>query len=166
MAKPEQPKDPKNAAGAAPQKSRMDILDERLKAVETTCGTLSGQMGEITKSLGDVKKLAGKGKSGLFGEHRERVAIKDTTTNLVYVSKSAVGKALGAEAGAEPGDHFAWYKLTTKFPDRFVPATAEEKALAEKAEAEELARIERESMEQLAAEAAAAATAAGGAPAA
>jgi len=111
----------------------------KLDALEETVGELIDTVQGIAERMDKLEKSAVKKKAGLFGGKRERTAIKDTKTSIVYVSKAAVGKALAGEADTAPDDHFAWYKLQAKFPDRFVDATPEEKA---KVEADEKAKME------------------------
>ncbi len=119
----------------AQPKSRIDILEETVLA-------LIDKFEELEKKLGQVEKSAVKKSTGLFGGKREKTAILDTTTKKVYPSKAAVGKALYGEIeGGDPGDHFVWYKLQSKFPERFVNATAEQ---AEKVWADEKAKQEKE----------------------
>ena len=113
----------------------------RLESLEEVVLELAEKVNNLTNEVSQLKKTAVKKPAGLFGGKREKVAIKDTKTGKVYVSKSAVGKALAPEADTDAEDHFAWYKLQAKFPDRFVEASAEEKA---KADAEEAARIAKE----------------------
>lgn len=111
----------------------------KLDALEDTVTELIDVVQKMAERMDKVEKTTVKKKAGLFGGKRERVAIKDVKTNVIYVSKAAVGKALAGEADTDPGDHFAWYKLQAKFPDRFIEASAEEKA---KAEADEKAKLD------------------------
>ena len=120
--------------GAEKPKTKIDQLEDSILELIDMVGAIGERMDKLEKTA--VKKS-----TGLFGGKRGRIAIKDTTTGIVYVSKASVGKALAGEADTDPLDHFAWYKLQAKFPDRFVEATAEEKT---KVEAEEKARVERE----------------------
>lgn len=113
-------------------KSRIELLEERIAELETSYLAVLDWQGKAEKS-GLVKK------AGLFGGKRERMAMRDTQTGMVYVSKSALGRELAAEADTDPTDHFAWYKLMAKFPDRFVEASEAEKAKVEKEEEERLA---------------------------
>ena len=115
-------------------KTKIDQLEDSLLE-------LIDMVGGLVKRVDSIEKTTVKKSTGLFGGKRGRIAIKDTTTGIVYVSKAAVGKALAGEADADPLDHFAWYKLQAKFPDRFVDASEEEKT---KVEAEEKARVEKE----------------------
>ena len=116
-------------------KSRIDILEE-------TVLSLIDKVEELTNTVAKVEKTAVKKSTGLFGGKREKTAIMDTTTKKVYPSKAAVGKALYGEIeGGDPGDHFIWYKLQTKYPERFVNATAEQ---AEKVWADEKLKQEKE----------------------
>jgi hypothetical protein len=64
-------------------------------------------------------------KVGLFGGKRVRSPIRDTKTGAIYPSKYQTGKALAAEAGTNSTDRFAWYKLISRFPERFVEVTSE-----------------------------------------
>ena len=120
--------------GAEKPKTKIDQLEDSLLELIDVMEKLSGRMDKLEKTA--VKKAA-----GLFGGKRGRVAIKDTATGVIYISKSAVGKALAGEADSDPLDHFAWYKLQAKFPERFIEASEEEKT---KVEAEEAARIKAE----------------------
>ena len=118
-------------------------VEERVSAVEEAVTTVLDMLEDLTKKFGDLDKKTVKKASGLFGGKRKKMAIKDTTTGTIYPSKSAVGKALYGEIdGGDPGDHFLWYKLLTKFPDRFEeldPESAEAKG-AWKKEADALAK--------------------------
>jgi|GEM_PF-6399612 len=70
----------------------------------------------------------GSGKVGLFGGigvKRVSTPVRDTKTGAIYNSKYQAGKALASEAGANPTDRFAWYKLIARFPGRFVEVTSE-----------------------------------------
>lgn len=130
---------------------------------KTVLDVIKEQLAEITEKLAahdeileELKKRP-YAKRQLFGGKSERRPIMDTDKNVTYVSMSAAGKALAAEAGTTPDDHFAFYKLQTKFPDRFRDATEEEAAVAiaeeeaqiaaalAKAEAEEKEREAKES---------------------
>ncbi len=119
---------------AAKPKTKVDQLEESLLELIDMVSGVVERMDKLEKTTLTKPK-------GLFGGKRGRIAIKDTTTGTVYVSKAAVGKALAKEADTDPLDHFAWYKLQAKFPDRFVDASEEEKT---KVEAEEKARVEKE----------------------
>lgn len=68
---------------------------------------------------------SGSGKVGLFGGKRVSTPIRDTKTGAIYNSKYQAGKALASEAGANPADRFAWYKLRARFPGRFVEVSSE-----------------------------------------
>ena len=140
-------------ADTGKEKSRIEVLEETVAALAEKVDSLSAQLTKVEKTA--VKKTA-----GLFGGKRERVAIKDTKTDKVYISKAATGKALASEVDSTPEDHFAWYKLIAKFPDRFVEASPAEKAQVEKEEADRLAKLVEEANKKLAAEEAAAAKAA------
>jgi len=120
--------------GTEKPKTKIDLLEDSQLELIDIMEKLSARMDKLEKTA--VKKA-----TGLFGGKRGRVAIKDTQTNVVYISKSAVGKALAGEADTEPLDHFAWYKLQAKFPERFIEASEEERV---KVEADEKTRIEAE----------------------
>jgi hypothetical protein len=72
----------------------------------------------------ETSKSSGR-KAGLFGGKRVRNPIRDTKTGAIYRSKYQTGKALAVEAGINPTDRFAWYKLISRFPERFVEVTSE-----------------------------------------
>ena len=72
----------------------------------------------------ETSKSGGR-KVGLFGGKRVRNPIRDTKTGAIYRSKYQTGKTLAAEAGTNPTDRFAWYKLISRFPERFVEVTSE-----------------------------------------
>lgn len=120
------------------KKTRMEVLEE-------TVATVIERLDELDKKVATIEKTGGGKPKGLFGGQRERKAMKDTQTGIVYVSKAALGKALATEADTTEDDHFAFYKLDSKFPDRFVEATADEK---KKVEDEEAAKREKEQQEE------------------
>jgi len=124
----------------------------RIEALEDTVLEIAEKLEELVKSQATLSKTTVKKSAGLFGGKRERIAIKDTQTGEIYVSKAAVGKALATEADSTAEDHFAWYKLIAKFPDRFVDASANEKAKVEKEDAERMAKEVEESNVRLAKE--------------
>jgi len=68
---------------------------------------------------------SGSRKVGLFGGKRVSTPVRDTMTGAIYNSKYQAGKELAAEAGANPNDRFAWYKLKARFPGRFVEVASE-----------------------------------------
>lgn len=56
------------------------------------------------------------------GEKKARAKARpvlDTKTGTTYKSEYAAGKALAAEYGFDPADHFVWYKILKADPDRF-----------------------------------------------
>ena len=79
----------------------------------------------------ETNKSGGR-KIGLFGGKRVRTPIRDTKTGAIYRSKYQAGKVLATEAGANPTDRFAWYKLISRFPERFVEVTSEKSGEAYK----------------------------------
>jgi len=52
----------------------------------------------------------------------KRVAqpVKDTKTGIKYDSKAKAGMAVAAEYGLDSKNHFVWYEVIKKDPDRFV----------------------------------------------
>lgn len=117
------------------KKSRVEVLED-------TVLQLIDKLADLEKGISKIEKTAVKKSTGLFGDKREKTATKDTTTGIVYVSKAAVGRALYGEIeGGNKDDHFAWYKLRAKFPERFVEldkdsAEAQKVWVAEKARQE------------------------------
>ena len=112
------------------KKSVLDVIKDTIAELVTKVDEMSVRLDEVEKRPYTKKRL--------FGGKAERHPIVDTTNNVVYVSMSAAGKALAGEAGTAPDDHFAFYKLQSKFPERFRDATEEEAGVAQ---AEEDARI-------------------------
>lgn len=110
-----------------PKKSRIEVLEEVINGIAAKVQDIANKVEALEKAPPSAAKV----KAGLFGGKRERAAIKDTKTGKVYPSKSAVGKALASEADTTSDDHFAWYKLLAKFPDRFVAASPTEGAKAQ-----------------------------------
>jgi hypothetical protein len=89
-------------------------------------GNLEEAMGKLIDIVSNQGKVVESVKAGtvqkkrLFGQqHAARVAILDTKTNITYPSQAAVTKALAAEFGIDPTDHFGCYKIFGKAPDRF-----------------------------------------------
>lgn len=118
--------------------------EQRLEALEEGMTSVLDLVEQLTKRITEVDKKAVKKSTGLFGGKRTKTAIKDKTTNKIYPSKAATGKALYGEIeGGDPADHFMWYKLIAKFPDRFEELDAEAPE-AKKVWAEEKAQIEKE----------------------
>jgi len=126
----------------------------KIDALEETVLKLIDMMEEISKRMDKLEKTTVKKSAGLFGGRRTRVAIKDTKTGKIHVSKAAVGKAMADEFGLDATDHFAWYKIQAAAPDRFVEASEKEAEEAWKAEDEERAKAVEEANKKLAEEAA------------
>ena len=127
--------------GQAPEakpKTRLDILEERLAAIEEVVNEALKNMEGLKKQVGSVAAP-----KGLFGGKRERVAMKDTKTGVVYPSKAALGRALATEFGVDMDDHFSYYKVISAAPDRFAEAPeAEAKAAWDKVDAEKQALVD------------------------
>jgi hypothetical protein len=94
-------------------------IDGRISNLEDAMGKLIDLVGALGKKLETVQ-VAAAPKKQIFGEHRGRVAIKDTKTGITYPSQAAVTKAIGPEFGVDPLDHFGCYKIFSKAPDRFI----------------------------------------------
>lgn len=119
------------------EEAKPKTVEERVAMIESALGTLLEVITTQAKEIEALKKSTIKKATGLFGGKREKRAIKDTKTGTVYPSLSAVGKALYTEVeNGDPADHFMWYKLQAKFPDRFATASQEEAEKAWKVEAD------------------------------
>jgi hypothetical protein len=66
----------------------------------------------------DLKKSAIT-KRPLFGGKRSAVPIHDTATGVMYKSMYACGRALAESVGKGEEDHFTYFKMTKRFPNRF-----------------------------------------------
>lgn len=149
---------------STPEAEKPKTAEEKIKALEDVVFELIGKVEDLTKTLTTVQKTAVTKPKGLFGGKRAQSPMKDLKTGEIYPSKAALGKNLAEEAGADPKDTFAYYKVISVLKmadgkDRFVPASSEEAA---KAIADQKAKLEAEVAErnkQLEAEAAAAAKA-------
>jgi len=105
--------------------------DQRFEAIEGVVIELIDRVEKLTKEYEGFKKQAVTKPKGLFGGKRTPSPTKDLKTGVVYASKAAVGKALAAEAGANPLDTMAYYTVlkVLKMPDgsdRFVNASEDE----------------------------------------
>ncbi len=92
-----------------------------LRTANEIAATLAGQ--KITEaSVPDVKAKAVE--SGKKKARGRRVAqpVKDTKTGVVYESKAKAGMAVAAEYGFDSKNHFVWYEVIKKDPERFVRA--------------------------------------------
>jgi len=111
-----------------------------LADVVEVVNTLVNRMEEIAKEVENLKKTSVKKSAGLFGGKRQKTAIKDTETGKIYPSKASVGRNLAGEFKLDVTDNFAWYKITSQAPDRFVAASDEE---AQKAWADQEAQLQK-----------------------
>ena len=88
-------------------------------------GDLAGA-NEIAKSLKErgAFKYSSKIKDAVkIGKRRGRQKakpVKDTKTGIVYQSHARAGMAVAAEYGLDNTNHFIWYVVIEKDPDRFV----------------------------------------------
>jgi len=90
-------------------KVKADMKDKQNAKVEEI------QVSDQAVETPEVEKTAQK-----FGGRRKAVRVRDTTTGVVYASKSKAGKAVAAELGLDPDNAFVWYQVVKKAPDRFV----------------------------------------------
>lgn len=145
---------------AAPEEEVPLSDSERITELEGVVLELVDKVEKLTTDVDSKLKNVVTKTKGLFGGKRERVPTKDLKTGKVYASKAAVGKAFAAEAGADPLDSMAYYKVTAKLrmpdnTDRFVDASKEEGAAAIAAQEAETAREVAEMNAKLQAEEAA-----------
>lgn len=87
-----------------------------LRAAKDIARVLSQQGATPTTPIEKVEKLAETGRK------KARAAAKpviDTKTKIQYKSESAAGKAVAEEYGYDPDNHFVWYMILKKDPDRF-----------------------------------------------
>lgn len=59
-------------------------------------------------------------KVGKARGRRPAQPVRDKNTGIVYGSKAKAGMAVAAEYGLDPKNHFIWYEVIKKAPDRFV----------------------------------------------
>jgi len=124
-------------------------------AVEEVVVSLIDKVEELTKKIESLEKTSVKKSAGLFGGKREKTAIKDTKTGKIYPSKASVGKNLAKEFNLDINDNFAWYKIISQAPERFIPAGEEEaKAVWAEQEAQLQKSVEEENKKIAAEEAA------------
>jgi len=100
-------------------KTKLENLEEVVINLLDVVTDMSKTIQKLEEEVNELKKNTSSKPKGLFGGKRTRTAIKDTETGVVYPSKAATGRALCEEVGTDETDHFAWYKLIAKFPDRF-----------------------------------------------
>jgi len=90
-----------------------------LRTANEIAATLAGQ--KVTEvSAVDVKEKAVE--AGKKKARGKRVAqpVKDTKTGITYSSKAKAGMAVAAEYGLDSKNHFVWYEILKRDPDRFV----------------------------------------------
>lgn len=154
----------KQTTGAAPAaEEEVPASDhDRIIALEEVVLELVDRVEKVATDMDKKLKDAGVKAKGLFGGKRTPTPTKDLKTGIVYPSKASVGKQFASEAGADPLDSMAYYKVIAALKmdddkDRFVDASEEEGV---KARADQQAKIDAEVAErnkELEAEAAAAA---------
>lgn len=114
--------------------------DKKEEGVEEVVLTLIDKVEELTNRIKTLESTSVKKSAGLFGGKREKTAIKDTKTGKIYPSKASVGKNLAGEYKLDVTDNFAWYKIISQAPDRFVAASDEE---AQKSWAEQDSQLQK-----------------------
>lgn len=87
-----------------------------LRAAKDIARVLSQQGATPATPADKIEKLAETGRKKARAAARPVV---DTKTKIQYKSESAAGKAVAAEYGLDPDDHWAWYKILKIEPDRF-----------------------------------------------
>jgi len=90
-----------------------------LRTANEIAATLAGQKVTVTSALDIKSKAVEAGKKKARGK-RVAQPVKDTKTGITYGSKASAGMAVAAEYGFDPKNHFVWYEVIKKDPDRFV----------------------------------------------
>ncbi len=124
----------------------------KVDAMEETLLKLIDMVEANTTRIDKIERTTVKKSAGLFGGKREKTAIRDTKTGKIYPSKASVGKNLAGEFDLDALDHFAWYKIQSAAPVRFVPASDEEAQKVWKEEEEVRAKEMEEANKKLAEE--------------
>ena len=90
-----------------------------LRTANEIAASLAGQKVTASSAIGTIENVLETGKKRAKGK-RVAQPVKDTTTGITYGSKAKAGMAVAAEYGIDPKNHFAWYEVIKKSPDRFV----------------------------------------------
>ena len=88
-----------------------------LTTAKIIAATLSGKGITQASSLAKTQAAVSEGKSR--GRQKAK-PVKDTKTGITYHSKASAGMAVAAEYGLDPTNHFIWYAVIKKDPERFV----------------------------------------------
>jgi len=90
-----------------------------LRTANEIAASLAAGKVTVLSSPDDKEKAAEAGKKKA---KVKRVAqpVKDTKTGIEYGSKAKAGMAVAAEYGLDSKNHFVWYEVIKKDPDRFV----------------------------------------------
>lgn len=75
----------------------------------------------VTPVSPPAKKEAAKAEGKRRGKQKAQ-PVKDTKTGVVYPSKARAGMAVAAEYDLDPTNHFVWYDVIKRSPERFVRA--------------------------------------------
>ncbi len=90
-----------------------------LRTANEIAATLAGQKVTEASTVVVKEKAVDAGKKKARGK-RVAQPVKDTKTGVTYGSKASAGMAVAAEYGFDPKNHFVWYEVIKKDPDRFV----------------------------------------------
>ncbi len=90
-----------------------------LRTANEIAASLAGQNVTASSTIGTIEKVLETGKKKARGK-RVAQPVKDTKTGITYGSKASAGMAVAAEYGFDPKNHFVWYEVLKKDPDRFV----------------------------------------------
>lgn len=125
------PQTPAHQGQSAPQKTRIETLEESFLALATVVEELAKKVDEIITHVNNLS--LGKGTPALtksdkpkakFGGQTGRKSVLDKKTNIVYASLGAAGKALATEFGftteQAASDQFIWYKFGPRNSERLV----------------------------------------------
>jgi len=87
-----------------------------LRAANEIARVLSQQGATPATPTEKVEQLA---ETGVKKARAKAKPVVDTKTKIEYKSESAAGRAVAAEYGYDPDDHFVWYKILKEDPERF-----------------------------------------------
>ncbi len=90
-----------------------------LRTANEIAATLSNRKVIESSTPGVIDKAVEVGKKKARGK-RTAQPVKDTRTGITYDSKAKAGMAVAAEYGFNPKNHFVWYEVIKKDPERFV----------------------------------------------
>lgn len=101
--------------------------DDAVKTAIEYCGITDYEcVKTVAKGLSDKditpEKVEAVVKQGKRRGRQKAQPVKDTRTGIVYGSKASAGMAVAAEYGLDSKNHFIWYEVIKKDPERFVRA--------------------------------------------